>query len=296
MNRTIITGLLLTAAGLSSLAAQQQPAQSKPPASGQPAPAQPAQPKPAAQPKGPAPKSQKELQALQALFGAKDPDSVIKASDALIVGFADTDFKDIALLMAADSYQRKGDPEKAIIYAERALEANKNNFQAMLMLAEILSQRTREHDFDREEKLGRAEKYANGAIAALKTAQKPNPQITDDQWEQNKKYLTAQAHQSIGMAAMTRKKYDVAISELKMAVDGVGAQEPAFQVRLAQAYALAGKNDEAIAVCTTVLAAPNLHPQIKQVAEALKDGATKAKASGAPKPAAGGPQQVEIKP
>jgi lipopolysaccharide biosynthesis regulator YciM len=228
MKRTILTGLLVAAAGLSSLAAQQQPAQSKPPAAGQPAQGQ----APAAQPKGPAPKSQKELAALQALFGAKDPDSTIKAADALITGFADTDFKDIALIMAADAYQRKNDPEKAIIYAERALDANKSNFQAMLMIAEILAQ---------------------------------------------------------------RKKYDVAITELKMAVDGVGGQEPAFQVRLAQAYALSGKNDEAIAVCNQVLANPNLHPQIKQVAEALKDGATKAKTATVPKPSTSGPQQVEIK-
>jgi tetratricopeptide (TPR) repeat protein len=276
MKRTIITGLLLALAGLSPLAAQQ-----------------PAAP---AEQKGPAPKSQKELEALKALFGAKDPDSTIKLADALVTGFTDSDFKDIALIMAADAYQRKGDPEKAIIYAERALEANKNNYQAMLMISEILTQRTREHDFDREEKLARADKYAHSAIAAIKDAPKPNPNVTDEQWDNNKKFLTAQAHQSLGMAAMTRKKYDVAIGELKQAVDGSGGQEPAFQVRLAQAYTLAGKNDEAIATCNQVLATPNLHPQIKAVAEQIKDGATKAKTTGPAKPAAPkAPGQIEIK-
>jgi hypothetical protein len=59
---------------------------------------------------------------------------------------------------------------------------------------------------------------------------------------------------------------------------------------------LDGKFDDAIKLCDSVLAKPNLHPQIKTVTESLKDNATKAKASGA-KPAGqpAGPKQVDIK-
>ena len=54
----------------------------------------------------------------------------IAAAENLITKFADTDFKEIALYIEADAYQQKGDPDKAQIYAERALEANPKNFQA----------------------------------------------------------------------------------------------------------------------------------------------------------------------
>jgi hypothetical protein len=45
-------------------------------------------------------------------------------------------------------------------------------------------------------------------------------------------------------------------------------------VRLASAYESAGKHDEAIATVDKVLADPQLHPQIKQVATNIKNVAT----------------------
>ena len=217
--------------------------------------------------------------------------------DNLITHFADTEFKDFALFIAAFSYQQKNEPEKAIVYAERTLEANPKHYQAMLMLAEITVQRTGEHDLDREEKLTRATKYATGALELLPTAPKPNPQVTDEQWVDAKKDLAAQAHQSLGMVAMARKKNDVAITEFKTAVESSTQPEPAFQVRLAQAYVASGKNDEAIATAQKVMDTPNVHPQVKQVAQAIRAAAMQAK--GGAKPAAPAappaPGQVEIK-
>jgi len=89
--------------------------------------------------KGPAPKSQNELKAVQAVFTASqqnNPDGVITAAEDLLSKFKDTEFKDTVLMMEAQSYQQKGDKDKEQIYAERALAANPNNFQAALMLAE----------------------------------------------------------------------------------------------------------------------------------------------------------------
>jgi len=41
------------------------------------------------------------------------------------------------------------------------------------MLAELLAQRTRENDLDKEEKLAKSEKYANDTIQILKEAPSP---------------------------------------------------------------------------------------------------------------------------
>ena len=168
MKRTILTGVLALAAGVSSLMAQPAPA------------------------KAPAPKSKEELAAVQALFNARSsPDATIKAAEDLLTKFADTDFKDVALLSEAQAYEQKRDYDKAQIYAERALEANPKNFQTTLMLAELLAQRTRENDLDREDKLAKSEKFANDTIQLVKEAPKPRPDIPDQQWEVAKKYLAA---------------------------------------------------------------------------------------------------------
>jgi tetratricopeptide (TPR) repeat protein len=246
--------------------------------------------------KQPQPKSAAEVEALKAMFSAPDPDSRIKAAENLMTKFADTDFKGLALSLEADAYRQKGDYEKMMIFGERALEADPKNYNVMIMLATSLAQRTREFDLDREEKLAKAEKYANRALAILKDAQKPNPGITDDQWEKAKKDFSAQAHEALGLAAMVRKKYDVAISEFKTSVDIAATQEPRTLVFLGNAYTLAGKPDDAIAVLDKVLTASDVNVQVKQAAQAAKVTATQMKEGKVKPPSTeSGPKQVEIK-
>jgi len=254
MKRIILTGILAIGTGATCLMAQAPPA-------GQ---------------KGPAPKSKGEVEALQALQAAGgDPDKSIAAAENLITKFADTDFKSIALYIEADAYQRKGDWDHMLIYAERVLEADPKDFRATLMLANYYATRTRENDLDREEKLGKAEKYANQVIEMMKTAPKPNPQITDEQWADARKDTTAEAYNAIGLANLTRKKYDAAAAAFKSAVDANSRPEPAYMVRQASALQSAGKNDEAIALCDKVMAIADVHPQIKQVATQIRAAAVK---------------------
>ena len=264
MKRIMLTGTLALAAGIGCLMAQQQGKQA-PPQGGQ------------QQGLIANTKSRGESEAVMALMQANgNPDATIKAAEDLTTKYADTYYKEIALTLESQAYQQKNDPDKALIYGERVLEINPKNYQTTLMIGEILAQRTRENDLDKEEKLGRAEKLLNDTIGNLKAAPKPNPQITDEQWEQGKSYLTAKAHNGLGMVALDRKKFDAAIAEFKTASDG-DPQEPAYQVRLASAYQSAGKNAEAVAVCDKLLAEPNLHPQIKQIAQNIKNAASSGK-------------------
>jgi tetratricopeptide (TPR) repeat protein len=247
------------------------------------------------QAKQPQPKSQKEQEAVMAVFNAQDPDARIAAAEALLQKFADTDFKAIALQVAAMSAQQKNDFEKMVIYAERTLEADPKNYSAMLMLASGIAQRTREFDLDKEEKLGRSEKYANQAMELVKTAPKPRPDLPDEQWEAAKKDFTAQAYEALALGAMVRKKYDVAITNFKAAMDTGAQPDAATMVRLAAAYNHSGKPDEAIAVLDKVNTVPEVNPQIKSAAQAERNIAIKLKAGGKPAAPSTAPPQVEIK-
>ena len=265
MKRMILTGILAIGAGISCLMAQA----------------------PAA--KGPAPKSKSEMEALQALQAAQgNPDATIAACENLITKFADTDYKGVALAMEADAYDKKGDSEHMVIFAERALDANPQDFSSTLMLAKYYATHTRENDLDREEKLAKADKYANSVIALMKTVPKPNPQLADAQWEEVRKDISAEAYNAMGLSNLTRKKYDAAAASFKQAMDTNSRPEPAYQVRLASALQAGGKNDEAIVMCDKILADASAHPQIKQLAGTIRAAAVKGggKAPGAaPAPA-----------
>jgi tetratricopeptide (TPR) repeat protein len=262
MKRTILTGILALATGITALVAQQP---QQPPQGGKQAPS------------GLVPntKSQGESQAVIALMQAQgNPDGTIKAADELVTKYSDSFYKETALVLEAGAYQQKGDRDKAQVYCEQVLAINPKNYQASNMVGAIIVQGTRENDLDKEERLSKADKYFANSIESVKAAPKPNPQLSDAQWEEAKKYIVGEAHNGMGLAALTRKKYDVAATEFKAAVESA-PDEPTYQVRLASALQQGGKNDEAIAICDKVLANPNLHPQIKQVATSIKAQASK---------------------
>ncbi len=251
MKRTIITGILALAAGTTGLLAQQQQQQLVPHT-----------------------KSPGESQAVIALIQSQNnPDATIKAAEDLISKYADTYYKETALIFEADAYRQKGDFDKAQIYGERVLQVNPKNYQITNMLGTLIVQQTRDNDLDKEQKLAKADGYFNATITNVSAATKPNPQLTDEQWEGARKALIADAHNGLGMDAMARKKYDVAIAEFKQAVDGA-PDEPAYQVRLASAYQNAGQNAEAIALCDKVLANPQIPEAIRQVATGVKTAAS----------------------
>src|SRR5436853_65212 len=111
MKRTILTGILASAAALFSMA--QQP--------------------PAKQGQGqqgliPGTKSVAESQAVLALNQAQgNPDATIKAAEDLLTKYADTSFKEIALYMEAMAYQQKNYTDKAMIFAEKVLDISPKN-------------------------------------------------------------------------------------------------------------------------------------------------------------------------
>jgi lipopolysaccharide biosynthesis regulator YciM len=244
------------------------------------APAAPAQQAAPAQ-KMPQAKSPAEGQAFQAIFQAPTPDGRIKAAEDLLTKYADTEFKAIALQIIAASYQQKNDFTNTVIYAERLLQADPQSYIGMLMVATSLAQTTREFDLDREEKLAKVEKYAAAALEALKTAPKPNPTLSDQQWEETKKDFAAQVYEARALAALVRKNNDVAIAEFKKSIEMASFQDPTTKVRLANAYTRAGQYDNAVALLDEVLKAPDLHPQIKSVAQAERARALQAKSGGA---------------
>jgi tetratricopeptide (TPR) repeat protein len=256
-------------------------------------PQQPAQQQPgqqAQQPAGPKPKSQKEVDALQKVQQATDPEARIAAIENVLENFSDTEYKLILLEMATQSAQQANDLPKVIVYGERTLQADPKNATAELAIASATVQNTKEFDLDKEQKLTKADKDAHDAIDSLKTAPAPNPQMTDAQWQESKKQMTAEAYATLGASASLRKKYDQAVTYYKTAADTDAS--PVILARLAHAYNQAKQPDNAITTSDRVLAMSDAPPAVKSFVQQEKAQAEKAKGGGAstsPAPAAPAP-------
>jgi tetratricopeptide (TPR) repeat protein len=236
--------------------------------------------------KGPTPKTQKELEALQAWQAASDPDARIKAIENVLTNFADTEFKLVLLEDAMQLEQRKRDFAQVVFYGERLLEADPKNAFALVTLAGETARHVREFDLDKEEKLTKADKYATAALEAAKTMPKPRPDIPDQQWEGARKDMQAQAYEALGLTALMRKKFDDSIADYKKALEVQATPDPATWVRLGQAYEDSGKLDEATEAFDKAINTPDVNPQVKSVAEAKKAEAAKRKAAGSKPPGA----------
>ena len=238
--------------------------------------------------------SKGEYDAYVAMHQATDADSRIKAAEALLAKYSDSQFKAEAFYMIAISYEAKGDNAKAMAYADQSVTANPKYYSALLFMAKSTVAKTREFDLDKEEKLTRAEKYATDAIELAMAAPKPNPQVPDAQWDAIKKDNAAEGHMALGMAAVVRKKYDLAIKEFQTSIDLGSTPDAAVMVRMAQVENLAGKYDDATAMANKVIALPDISPAVRSFAQAERARAAQAKAKAAdPKPAEAKPAETK---
>ena len=214
----------------------------------------PAEPGAAEAPKGPHPKSAEENQALLDMFKAQDPDTQIKAAQDILDKFPDTDYKAQVLLVQAQGYHEKKDDPKAIVAGEKSLEADPKSYEALLLLAEIYSRTTRSTDLDMDDRLAKSDKYAHDALTVLATAEKPKPDITDEQWAGVKQGETERAYMSLGLSAILKKKYDEAKTDLDKAMSLY--PDPLDMLYIERAYTAAKRYDDALAWIAKVEANP----------------------------------------
>ena len=227
------------------------------------------------------PKSQKEAEALQALFAMTDPDARIAAADNLIKNFKNTDFRDMVLYMAAVSYRAKNDFVNMMLYGERTLEANPGHVPTLVDLAYAIPMRTREYDLDKDEKLARSEDYAKRALRLIPTMPKLNPATPDGEWLSTKKDLMSQVHESLGSVAMLRKDYAGAEESFRSAVEVADTKTGIKYFRLAQSLFKQLKYDEALEAADMSLDAGGLQGSDGlDLALLLKQDIQRAKESG----------------
>lgn len=227
------------------------------------------------------PKSQKEAEALQALFATTDPDARIAAADALIKDFKNTDFKDMVLYLAATSYRRKNDFVNMMIYSERTLEVNPEHVPTLVDLSYAIPMRTREFDLDKEEKLAKSEDYAKRALSLIPTMAKLNPATPDEEWLLTRKDLMSQVHESLGSVAMLRKDFARAEESFRTAVELAHRKTGIKFFRLAQSLLKQGKYDEALEAADMSVDAGGLRGSGGQdLALQLKQDIERARAAG----------------
>jgi tetratricopeptide (TPR) repeat protein len=205
--------------------------------------------------------SQEEYQAFRAIQNELDPDKQLQMIADYEKKFPSSSLLTYAYMFGANAYQQKNDVANTVAYGERSIKLKEDNLPTLILLASMLPQPQflKDHEQDREKYLGEAETYADRALKLLSdpAVVPKQPNEADAAYAKRKDMLASGAHASLGMIHLERSQLSLtgpdkeelgkAEKEYGQAISLTDRPNAQDYYRLAEAYALDGKLDEAIA-------------------------------------------------
>ncbi len=234
MKRAAMIVLVLA---LSTLVLAQQPVPSaQNPSAGQtgaaPAVAAPAAAPPVKRP--PQAKTQPEFDAYNAAKAhANDPAAMEKAADDFASKFPESEIRVLLYENAMQSYQAVNNAEKMMEMGRKVLKLDPDDPAALTGVAQVLAERTRDTDLDRDQRLDEAVKLAQHSLESIDSVAVPagTPPEKADAY---KGFLRSNAYYVLGTVQYNREKYAEAEDNFRKSIDAFPSQpDPLVVLRLA---------------------------------------------------------------
>jgi tetratricopeptide (TPR) repeat protein len=204
---------------------------------------------PAAAPQGKRPaqaKTQPEFEAYNAAKALTDPAAGEKAADDFAVKFPDSELRPLLYAAAMSLYQQANNADKMMDMAKKILIYDADSPEALLGVAQVLAERTRDTDLDKDQKLAEAKKDAERALVTVET-DIPTSGIPQDRLDAYKGFIKSEAYAILGTLAFTAKNWPDAESGLRKSIDALPQQpDPIAVFRLSVALDMQNKYPEAL--------------------------------------------------
>jgi tetratricopeptide (TPR) repeat protein len=219
--------------------------QSKPAAQTAPA----AQAAAAAAPAGKRPpqaKTQPEFDAYKAAAAITDPAAQEKAADDFAAKFPDSELRPLLYKSVMRSYQQVNNGDKMLAMSQKILTFDPDDPDALLGVAQVLAERTRETDVDKDQRLAEARKDAQRALVTVDT-DIPTANQPQDKIDAYKGFLRSEAYEIIGTLDFNAKDWVNAEINLKKSIDAFPQQpDPVAVFRLSVAMDMQNKYPDAL--------------------------------------------------
>jgi len=235
---------------------------------------------PAAAPQGKRPaqaKTQPEFEAYNAAKALTDPAASEKAADDFAVKFPDSELRPLLYSAAMSRYQQANNADKMMDMAKKILTYDPDSPEALLGVAQVLAERTRDTDLDKDQKLAEAKKDAERALVTVET-DIPTSGIAQDQLDAYKGFIKSEAYAILGTLAFTAKNWPDAESNLRKSIDALPQQpDPIAVFRLSVALDMQNKYPEALKYANQAVDLTKDRPDsaASKAAQAEKDRLTK---------------------
>jgi tetratricopeptide (TPR) repeat protein len=193
-------------------------------------------------------KTQAEYEAYQAIKNkAQTPDEFEKAVDDFAVKFPDSNLRVVLYRGVMKSFQQADNADKMMAAGLKVLSIDKDDPEALIVVAEIQEEHTGAMDLDREERMDQAMANAQHALQTIDTDLSAPAGTPADRLEAYKKYLRSTALAIVGTIQYKRAQYADAEGMLRKAIDADAANPDAVVVlRLALALDQQKKYQDAL--------------------------------------------------
>ncbi len=226
-----------------------QPAQQTPPAAGQAAPAQGATVPPAKRP--PQAKTQPEFDAWKAAAANTDAAPLEKAADDFATKFPDSELRLLLYKSAMRLYQAANNAEKTDTMGRKVLSFDGDDPEALVIVAEVIAERTHDSDIDKDQRYGEAIAMAKKATQTVDTDVQVPTGTPQEKIDAYKSMLRSNAYSILGTIEFKKENFVGAQEKLQKSIDAYPSDpDPVVVLRLALTLDKQGKYPEALKVAT----------------------------------------------
>ncbi len=249
---------------------QQQPAQQQPAATTQ-TPAAAAQQTPAQSPAGkrqPQAKTQDEYKAYQEAAAKPDPPSLEQAANDFATKYPTSELRSVLFQREMTMYQASNNAEKTIEAGKKVIAIDPDNAAALVTVALVIANKTREGDLDRDERMAEASKYANHALESIDNGTGVPAGTSEDKVPMFKELVRSMAYSSLGTVEFNRKNYPQAETYLRKSVENSTLQpDPVTWLQLSLALDRENKYNDALQAANKCIEIAQNHPAGSYCAE-----------------------------
>jgi tetratricopeptide (TPR) repeat protein len=203
-----------------------------------------AQPGAAAQPQGqagaaaapakhpPQAKTQPEFDAYKAAAANTDAAAMEKAADDFAAKFPDSELRVLLYKDATRLYQNSNNADKMMDMARKALAISPDDPESLIAIAEVLTERTRDTDLDKDQKLAEAREDVDKAIKSIETDVPAG--VPPDKVEMYKNLVRSNAYSILGTLEFNKNNFAGAENAFRKSIELYPQQpDPITVLRLA---------------------------------------------------------------
>ncbi len=248
MNRTGVIVMLpivgILSFAISAGAQTGQTTAQTPPATGQPAPALQGK-------RPPQTKTQPEFDAWKVAAGTTDAAGAEKAAEDFATKFPDSEVRVLLYKNAMRLYQSANNSEKTEAMGRKVLGVDGDDPEALVTVADVIAERTRDTDLDKDQRYAEADSMAQKAMRTVDTDLSVPAGTPQERIDAFKAGVRSQAYSIIGTIDFKKESYAAAQENLQKSIDAYPNDPSAVDVlRLALTLDKLQKYPEALTVAS----------------------------------------------